>query len=81
MLYQLLSNLIGSLSLYYDCDYTDLPFMAYSYCPYCMDLPFMVDSIDFFSSLWSTVILQVDAAQLTLLAVMLHVIDSFKVTP
>ena len=26
--------------------YTDLPFMAHSSCSYCMDLLFMVDSID-----------------------------------
>ena len=26
--------------------YTDLPFMACSSCSYCMDLPFLVDSID-----------------------------------
>ena len=26
--------------------YTDLPFMARSSCSYCMDVPFMVDSID-----------------------------------
>ena len=26
--------------------YTDLPFMARSSCSYCMDLPFLVDSID-----------------------------------
>ena len=59
--------------------YTDLPFMARSSCSYRMDLPFMVDSIDssavcgqlqFFD--------EVDAAQLTLLAVMLHLMDSLN---
>ena len=55
--------------------HTDLPFMARSSCSYCMDLPFMVDSIEFVSSLWLTAVLQVDAAHLTLLAVMLHIMD------
>ena len=60
--------------------YTDLPFMACSSCSYCMDLLFMVDSIES-SAVWPTVVLQVDAAQLTLLnllAVMLHLMDSLN---
>ena len=51
---------------------TDLPFMAHSSCSYCMDLPFMVDLI------YSSAVLKVDAAQLTLLAVMMYMMDSLN---
>ena len=46
ILYELLSNLIGSHLPHYDLYYTDLPFMGHSSYSYGMDSPFMVDSID-----------------------------------
>ena len=63
MLYELLRNLIGSLLLYYDL-ILHLPFLAHSSSSFCIDLPFMVDSIDS-SAVWGTAALQVDEAQLT----------------
>ena len=59
--------------------YTDLLFTARSSCSYCMDLPFMVDSIDSSAVCGQLhAVLQVNAAQLTLLAVMLHMMDSLN---
>ena len=46
MVYKLLLNLIGSLLLYSEFIYIDLPFMAHSSSSYCTDLPFMVYSTD-----------------------------------
>ena len=49
--------------------------MARSSCPYCIDLPFMVDSIDC-GQLQFFRLMQL--RQLTLLAVMLHMFDSLN---
>ena len=75
MLYELLSNLIGSLLLYYD-------FILHWFTFYGTFKLLILHGITFYggfdwfvSSLWSTAVLQFDAAQFTLSAVMLHMMD------
>ena len=81
MLYELLSNLISSLVLYYD-------FILHWFTFYGAFKLLILHGFTFYggfdwfvSSLWSTAVLQVDAAQLTLLillAVMLHLLDALN---
>ena len=80
MPYELLSNLIGSLLLYYDfilhwfTFYGTFNLLIFHWFTF-------YGGFDWFaSSLWSTAVLQVDAAQLTLPAVMLHMMDSLNLS-
>ena len=73
-----LSNLIGPLLLYYD-------FILHWFTFYGAFKLLILHGFTFYggfdwfvSSLWSTAVLQVHAAQLTLLAVMLHLMDSLN---
>ena len=60
--------------------YTDLPFMAHPRCSYCMDLPFnfMVDSIYLSAVRGQLQFFRSMQLHLTLLAVMLHMMDSLN---
>ena len=68
--YELLRNLIGSLLPYYDFILHGFTFYGTFNLLILHDLPFLVDSIDSSAVCsWPTAVLQVDAAQLTILAV------------